>query len=30
MEGFTLRFESDTALTRLVARNEIGLYAISR
>jgi len=28
-EGFTLRFESDTALTRLVARNEIGLYAIT-
>ncbi|UCG71552.1 MAG: hypothetical protein JSV45_09800 [Chromatiales bacterium] len=27
-EGFTLRFESDAALTRLVARNEIGLYAI--
>jgi len=27
-EGFTLRFESDQALTRLVARNEIGLYAI--
>lgn len=27
-EGFTLRFESDIALTRLVARNEIGLYAI--
>jgi hypothetical protein len=26
--GFTLRFDSDTALTRLVARNEIGLYAI--
>ena len=28
-EGFTLRFESDLALTRLVARNEVGLYAIS-
>ena len=27
-EGFTLRFESDLALRRLVARNEIGLYAI--
>lgn len=27
-EGFTLRFESDVALRRLVARNEIGLYAI--
>jgi len=27
-DGFTLRFESDLALTRLVARNEIGLYAI--
>lgn len=27
--GFTLRFESDAALTRLVARNEVGLYAIS-
>ncbi len=27
-EGFTLRFEDDVALTRLVARNEIGLYAI--
>ena len=26
--GFTLRFESDLALTRLVARNVIGLYAI--
>lgn len=26
--GFTLRFESDAALRRLVARNEIGLYAI--
>ena len=29
-EGFTLRFESDTALTRLVARNEVGLYAIGQ
>lgn len=28
-QGFTLRFETDTALTRLVARNEVGLYAIS-
>ncbi len=28
-EGFTLRFEDDIALTRLVARNEVGLYAIS-
>ena len=27
-EGFTLRFENDVALTRLVARNEVGLYAI--
>lgn len=27
-EGFTLRFEDETALTRLVARNEVGLYAI--
>lgn len=27
-EGFTLRFESDSALKRLVARNAIGLYAI--
>jgi hypothetical protein len=27
-EGFTLRFESDAALARLVARNEVGLYAI--
>lgn len=27
-EGFTLQFESDLALTRLVARNEVGLYAI--
>jgi hypothetical protein len=26
--GFTLQFENDFALTRLVARNEIGLYAI--
>lgn len=26
--GFTLRFESDVALKSLVARNEIGLYAI--
>ena len=28
-EGFTLRFETDLALTRLVARNEVGLYAIT-
>jgi len=28
-EGFTLRFETDQALTQLVSRNEIGLYAIS-
>lgn len=27
-EGFTLRFESDIALTRLVATNQVGLYAI--
>jgi hypothetical protein len=27
-EGFTLRFEDDVALTRLVARNQVGLYAI--
>jgi len=27
-EGFSLRFEDDAALTRLVARNEVGLYAI--
>ena len=27
-KGFSLRFESDLALTRLVARNEIGLYAL--
>lgn len=26
--GFTLQFENDLALARLVARNEIGLYAI--
>ena len=26
--GFTLKFETDLALTRLVARNEVGLYAI--
>jgi len=26
--GFTLQFETDVALTRLVARNEVGLYAI--
>jgi len=26
--GFTLRFEDDVALARLVARNEVGLYAI--
>ena len=28
-EGFTLRFETDQALNTLVARNEIGLYAIT-
>jgi hypothetical protein len=28
-KGFTLRFESDRALMRLVARNVVGLYAIS-
>ena len=28
-EGFTLRFETDLALTRMVARNEVGLYAIT-
>lgn len=28
-EGFTLRFESDMALTRLVARSVVGLYAIT-
>jgi hypothetical protein len=28
-EGFTLRFATDLALTRLVARNEVGLYAIT-
>ena len=28
-EGFTLRFENDSALTRLVARDEVGLYAIA-
>ena len=28
-EGFTLRFETDQALTQLVSRNEIGLYAIT-
>ena len=27
--GFTLRFENDLALTQLVSRDEIGLYAIS-
>jgi hypothetical protein len=27
--GFTLRFESDHALTRLVARNEVGFFAIT-
>ena len=27
-EGFTLRFESDTALTRLVAASQVGVYAI--
>jgi len=28
-EGFTLRFESDHALTRLVAMGQIGFYAIN-
>jgi type IV secretory pathway VirB10-like protein len=28
-EGFTLRFETDQALTQLVARGEVGLYAIT-
>ena len=28
VEGFSLRFEDDKALTRLVARNEIGMYAM--
>jgi len=28
-EGFTLRFESDAALTQLVARSDVGLYAIA-
>lgn len=28
-EGFTLRFESDLALTRLVATGKVGLYAIT-
>jgi hypothetical protein len=28
-EGFTLRFETDAALTRLVARQVVGFYAIS-
>lgn len=28
-EGFTLQFESDVALTRLVARNVVNLYAIA-
>jgi hypothetical protein len=27
-EGFTLRFESDAALTRLVAASQVGVYAI--
>lgn len=27
-DGFTLRFDDELALTRLVARNEVGLYAI--
>ena len=27
-EGFTLRFESDTALSRLVAMGKVGLFAI--
>jgi len=28
VEGFTLRFESDSALTRLVASSQVGVYAI--
>ena len=28
-EGFTLQFENDLALTRLVARNEVGLFAMT-
>ena len=28
-DGFSLRFEDDLALTRLVARNEIGMYALN-
>ena len=28
-QGFTLRFESDAALTKLVATNRIGLYAVA-
>jgi hypothetical protein len=28
-DGFTLRFESDSALTRLVSRDVVGLYAMS-
>jgi hypothetical protein len=28
-DGFTLRFESDTALTRLVASGQVGFYAIN-
>jgi len=28
-DGFSLRFETDAALTRLVARNLVGLYAIT-
>jgi hypothetical protein len=28
-EGFTLRFESDSALARLVAASQVGVYAIS-
>jgi hypothetical protein len=28
-EGFTLRFESDLALTRLVAAGKVGLYAVA-
>jgi len=28
VEGFTLRFEDELALTRLVSRDEVGLYAI--
>jgi hypothetical protein len=29
-DGFTLRFESDEALTRLVAASQVGVYAIDK